>query len=290
MRLTTLLRPASLALLFPFAAVAQNSDTSWQKSYALNGRPTLNLEVGDSSLDVHPCPNACTAVHIRVTAQNTKLSLYTLEESQSGNAVRFSLKEKPHLGFHINWHSSTDVRVEVETPADLTLEAHTADGSIALHDLRGDITSSSSDGSQSLENVSGNLRLHGSDGGITVRRSSGTLEAKTSDGNLEISGRFSALQLHSSDGGMRVALDEGSRLTQPSSIQGSDGGIDLRLPHTFPADIDLHTSDGSIQSSLPLTVEALGSGSQHNIHGKLDGGGATLSLRTSDGSIHLSRQ
>lgn len=290
MRRVLLLHLASCALVLPVAAVAQNSDTSWQKSYALNGRPTLNLEVGDSSLDVHPCPNACTAVHIRVTAKNTKLSLYTLEESQSGNAIRFSLKEKPHLGFHVNWGNSAHVRVEVEAPAELALEARAADGSIALRDLHGDIVSSSSDGSQSLENISGNLRLHGSDGGITVRHSSGTLEVKTSDGNLDVSGNFSALQLHSSDGGMRVALDEGSRLTQPSSIQGSDGSIDILLPGTFPADLDLHSSDGSIQSSLPLTVEALGTGSQHDIHGKLDGGGASLSIRTSDGSIRLTRQ
>lgn len=292
MRLATYLRLAPVVLFFPLAAAAQNSDTSWEKTYSLSGRPTLNLEVGDSSLDVHPCANACTGVHIRVTAQNTKLSLYTLEESQSGNAVRFSLKEKPRLGFHVNWHTSAAVRVEVETPAEVILEAHTDDGNLSVHDLRGDLSTFSGDGSQTLEHVSGQLRLRGSDGCITVRRSSGTIEAETSDGKLDVSGSFSGLQLHSSDGGVRVALDQGSRLTQSSSIQGSDGSIELRVPRSFPADLDLHTSDGHIDSSLPLTVEALGSGSgsEHEIHGKLDGGGAPLSIRTSDGSIRLARQ
>ena len=290
MRLATCLRLAPVAFLFPLAAAAQSSDTNWEKSYPLSGRPTLNLEVGDSSLDVHPCADACTTVHIRVTAQNTKLSLYTLEESQSGNAVRFSLKEKPRFGFHGNWHMSASVRVDVETPAEVTLEAHTGDGNLSVHDLHGDITTSSSDGSQSLEHVWGALSLRGSDGNMTVRRSSGTLEAKTADGSLDISGSFSGLQVHSSDGGVRVALDEGSRLTQASSIQGSDGSIDLLLPRSFPADLEMHTSDGHIESSLPLTVEALGSGSAHEIHGKLDGGGAPLSIRTSDGSIRLARQ
>ncbi len=285
MRLPRFLPP--ILVLLPLAAFAQNSDTSWEKSYALNGRPSLHLEVDDSSLAVHACPGACAAVHIRVIAQNTRLSLYTLEESQSGNAVRFSLKQKQHLGFRLNWHNSQSVRVEVEAPADLSLEARAADGNIALHDLRGDIRSTSSDGSQSIENVSGNLRLQGADGSITVRHSSGSLEARTADGALDVSGSFSALQLHSSDGGIRVALDGGSRLKEPSSIQGSDGSIDLRVPATFPADLDLHTSDGSIQSSLPLTVEGLGS--KNDLHGKLDGGGAPLSIRTSDGSIRLGR-
>lgn len=281
---------SAVVLLLPVAAFAQNSETSWEQTYPINGRPTLNLEVGDSSLDVHPCPTACSAIHIRVTLQGTTLSRYNLEQSQSGNAVRFSLKQKPNLLFHNQWHNSQAVRVEVETPAELTLDARTADGSLALHDLRGEITGTSSDGSQTLENLSGNLRLRGSDGGITLHRCSGTLEARTSDGSLEITaGNFSALQLHSSDGSIRVELAEGSRLTQPSSLQSSDGSVSLRLPRAFPADLDLHTSDGNIQSSLPLTVEALGSGSKHDIRGKLDGGGAPLSIRTSDGSIQLSR-
>ena len=276
-------------LLLPVAALAQNSETSWEQSYAMSGRPTLNLEVGDSSLDVHPCPSPCTAVHIRVTAEDTKLSLYNLQQSQSGNTVRFSLKEKPHVGFHVNWHNTARVRVEVETPAELTLDARTGDGSLALHDLRGEITATSSDGTQLLENLSGTLRLHGSDGGITVRRSSGTLEAKTSDGSLEVTeGKFSALQLHGANGSMRIELAEGSHLNEPSSIQLSDGSIALRLPGNFPANLDLHTSDGNIQSSLSLTVGALGSGSKHDLQAKLDGGGAPLSIRTSDGSIKLS--
>ena len=285
------LAPAALFLLLPVAVLAQNSDSSWDKSYPLTGRPSLSLETGDSALDVHPCPNTCTAVHIRVTAENTRLSLYTLTESQSGNTVRFSLKEKPqHFRLQLNWHNSARVRVEVETPAEVILDARTADSSLTLRGLRGDLTATSSDGAQLLEDVSGTLRLHGSDGGITVRRSSGTLEARTSDGSLEISaGAFSALDLHSSDGSMRVELADGARLTAPSSIQGSDGAISLRLPRTFPADLDLQASDGSIQSALPLTVDTLGGGSQHHIHAKLDGGGAPLTIRTSDGSIRLSR-
>ncbi len=277
------------ALLCPAAVVAQNSETSWDKTYPLSGKPTLHLTVGDSALNVHPC-SACTAVHIHVTAENTKLSLYKLEESQSGNAVSFSLKEKPNLGFHINWHQSTSVRVDVETPPELVLEARSADGGITLRDLRGDISVSTSDGGQTLENISGSLRLQGSDGGITVRHSSGTLAAHLSDGALDVSGVFSGLDLKGSDGAMRIDLADGSHLTQPSSIHGADGSVSLRIPASFPAELDLRTSDGSIQNDLPLTVDAVNSGSDHHIHGKLDGGGASLVIQTSDGSIHLARR
>lgn len=127
----------STLLLSAAAATAQN-DTMWDKSYAITGQPSLILSTDDSHLNIHPC-TGCKTVHIHVTAENTSLSRYTLEESQSGDIVHFSLKEKPHMGVHVSWHSST-VRVDVETPADLTLDARCADGNLTAANLHGDLT------------------------------------------------------------------------------------------------------------------------------------------------------
>jgi hypothetical protein len=152
MRLVALNLALSALLLPAAAAVAQN-DTMWDKSYSVAGKPLLFLSTGDSHLNIHACAN-CQAVHIHVTAENTSLSRYTLEEDQSGNTVHFSLKEKPHVGMHINWHSSS-VRVDVETPANLALEARCADGNLTAADLHGDLTIHTSDGGQELTGVSG---------------------------------------------------------------------------------------------------------------------------------------
>ena len=281
-------RLAAVMLLLPTAVALAQSDTTWDKTYPVSASPALWLETGDSSLNVHPC-SGCRAVHIHVAAEGTKLSLYTLTESQSGNTIHFSLKQKPNLGFHINWRGSQRVQVDVETPAEVTLNARTGDGSLGVNGVHGAITLESSDGTQSVADVSGDLKLHGSDGAVSVQHSSGTLEARTSDGSLSVSGAFTALQLRSSDGAVRVELAEGSRLSAPSSIQASDGGISVRLPQTFPAELDIHASDGSIRSTLPLTLDGFVSGSGHNLHGKLDGGGAPLTIHTSDGMISLSR-
>lgn len=263
------LRLTLAALLLPSAvALAQNSDTSWDKSYPLSGKPTLNLGVDDSSLNVHAC-GSCNAVHIHISVEGTTLSHYNLEESQSGNTVNFSLKEKSTSGFHVNWHNHQSVKVDVETPAELTASAHASDGSITLNGLRGALTVAASDGS------------------LTIHEAAGTLDARTSDGSISVSGNFSGLQLATSDGSIQADLAQGSHLAQPSSIKASDGSISLHVPSTFPADIDLRSGDGSVHSNLPLTVENLDSG--HRIHGKLDGGGAPLTIHTSDGSINLSR-
>jgi hypothetical protein len=274
-------------LLLSAAAATAQSDTMWDKSYAVTGRPSLILSTGDSHLDIHAC-SGCKTVHIHVIAENTSLSRYTLEENQSGDTVHFSLKEKPHMGVHVNRHSSS-VRVDVETPADLTLDARCADGNLTAADLHGDLTIHTSDGGQELSGLSGNLKLHSSDGHLSVRSASGTLEARSADGNQNIAGSFTSLQLHSDDGSITLELAEGSHLSSDSRIESSDGSVTLRLPKSFPTELAVSTSDGSIQSTLPLVMEGYNSkgNSGHNIRGKFNGGGSLLTIHTSDGSVHL---
>ncbi|MGD0442714.1 MAG: DUF4097 family beta strand repeat-containing protein [Edaphobacter sp.] len=277
-------------LLLPAVAVAAQSDTTWDKSYPVAGQPSLFLTTGDSHLNIHAC-TSCQAVHIHVTAQNTSLSRYTLEEDQTGNIIHFSLKEKPHIGVHINWQSS-HLKVDVETPVNLTLDARSSDGNLTAADLHGDLTIHTSDGSQELTGLSGNLKLHSSDGHLHVRNASGTLEARSSDGNQDIAGSFTSLQLHTSDGSITIELAEGSHLSSDSRIESSDGSVTLRLPKSFPAELAVSASDGSIESTLPLVVEGYSSkgDSGHNIRGKFNGGGSLLTIHTSDGSVHLVTQ
>ncbi len=285
---TTIINLALSTVLLSAAAASAQSDTTWDKSYPVSGQPSLFLSTDDSNLNIHACVG-CQTVHIHVTASGgATLSRYTLEESQSGNTVHFSLKEKPHMGMHINWHSSS-VQVDVETPANLTLDARSADGNLTAADLHGDLTIHTSDGNQDLTGLSGNLKLHSSDGQLRVRNGSGTLEARTSDGNQEIAGNFTSLQLHTSDGSITAELAEGSRLSSDSRIESSDGSVTLRLPKSFPAELAVSTSDGSIQSTLPLVVDGYNSkgNSGHNIRGKFNGGGSLLTIHTSDGSVHL---
>jgi Putative adhesin len=283
---TITLSLALSTLLLSAAAASAQSDTTWDKSYSVSGEPSLFLSTGDSHLNIHPC-SGCQTVHIHVTAENTSLSRYTLEEEQSGNTVHFSLKEKPHMGVHMNWHSS--VHVDVETPANLTLDARSADGNLTATGLHGDLTIHTSDGKQVLTELSGNLKLHSSDGQLRVHNASGALEARSSDGNQDISGAFTSLQLHSSDGSITIELADGSHLSSDSRIESSDGSVTLRLPKSYPAELAVSTSDGSIQSTLPLVVEGFNSkgNSGHNIRGKFNGGGSLLTIHTSDGSVHL---
>jgi hypothetical protein len=287
---TRFLIPATafLACFTALAAVAQDADHDWEKTYSTAGKPTLTLETSDSHLDIRSCGD-CKTVHIKVHS-GQKLSDYRLEESQSGDHVYFTLKDKPRaVGFHISWREREGTTVTVESPGTLDLDAKTSDGNLTAHDLQGDLQIHTGDGSATLDKIRGNLRLTSSDGNMTLQDAAGTLEARSSDGHLKVDGNFTAVQLHTSDGTLDFALAPGAQLTAASRIESSDGGVTIRVPHDLAADLDISTSDGRIDCSLPLTMDHYDSreGSGHHIRGKLNAGGVPLTIHTSDGSVSI---
>ena len=66
-------------------------------------------------------------------------------------------------------------------------------------------------------------------------------------------------------------------------MQTSDGDIDILIAATAAMTIDFRVSDGDINVGLPI----LGRIRRDSLRGDLNGGGPTLSVRTSDGDIVL---
>jgi DUF4097 and DUF4098 domain-containing protein YvlB len=122
-----------------------------------------------------------------------------------------------------------------------------------------------------------------------MRNLTGTLESRSSDGRVHIDGVFSGLQVHTSDGSLELTLAEGTKLTTASRIESSDGRVNIRVPRTLAADLEVHTGDGHIQCDLPLVMDGYDSksDSSHNLRGRVNGGGVPLTIRTSDGSVTI---
>ena len=90
------------------------------------------------------------------------------------------------------------------------------------------------------------------------------------------------------DGSVEAEVRAGSKITSPWYVTTGDGGVRLRLPSNFSADLDAHTGDGRIRVEFPITMPA-GTMSQSNVRGQLNGGGQPLRVRTGDGSITISK-
>jgi DUF4097 and DUF4098 domain-containing protein YvlB len=285
LRLVAKCLPA-LALVAGVCAFAQSGD--WQKSYPVSGNPSLALSTGDASVELTSCA-ACRAIKINIDWKDRHAGDFTLTEMQSGDHVSFELKEKPQIGIHFSVHNWHAPHVTVESPSHLDLEARTSDGALTISGVDGNLELHTSDGAVDVSDVAGSLRLTASDGSIKIHNVTGTLDSHSSDGHATIDGKFTSLRVHTSDGNLDVTVAEGSQLASSSRIESSDGRVTVRLPRTLAADLDVHTSDGSISCDLPVKMDGYdsGHGSGHSLRGHLNAGGVPLEIHTSDGSVTI---
>lgn len=276
-------------LLIAASASFARADADWQKSYPVSGKASLTMSTGDLAATVRSCGD-CRAIGIRVEWRDRHASEYNLVESQSGNHVEFSLHERQRFGMHMNFGNRRGPQLTIETPAALDLEARTGDGALSVSGIHGDMQLHVGDGALSVEDVAGALHIQASDGSIRIHNAAGTLDSRSSDGSVRIDGRFSGTQIKLSDGSLDLTLAEGSRLTTASSIEASDGSVTVRVPHDLSADLEVHTSDGGINCTLPLSTDGYSASgdAHHNLRGRLNGGGVPLTIRTDDGSVSIS--
>lgn len=236
----------------------------WNKHWSVGPNPELRINAGDAGVTVEAGETNAMDATLTTRGWSIGSSGVRVTEHQSGNSVEIDIKV-PSMHFDFGNRS---IRLQVRVPRELMANIHTRDGSIRLRGLHGPLRADTGDG-----------RIEGDD-------LDGTLDANTGDGSIHISGRFDNVQLHTQDGSVELEARHGSRLRSDWRVQTGDGSVRVHLPRDLSADLELHTGDGHISLDLPLTVG--GTQNEHEVRGKLNGGGPLLTVRTGDGSINVS--
>jgi DUF4097 and DUF4098 domain-containing protein YvlB len=244
-----------------FLPVAAHSE-EWTKSWTVGAQPELRVEASDASIEVDGSDSQTIQARLVTEGYSIGHDGIQVIEHQSGDHVELRIKE-PYGHFGGWGHRS--IRLRLSVPRQLTGVVKTGDGSIRVHDVRG------------------NIRIETGDGSIEGTNLGGALDAHTGDGSMRLNGSFSDVRLHTGDGSIQFNAQQGSSLHSDWEIQSGDGSISVTLPKNISADVQLRTGDGSIHTQLPLTVSELHN--KREIHGKLNGGGPLLSIHTGDGSI-----
>lgn len=239
----------------------------WKKDFAVTGTPTVKVDSNDGGIVVTTGGNNSVSARVITTGWQIGIGHVHIVDHQEGNRIELEVRT-PHVEFFsMSRHS---LRVELTVPKASNLDLHSGDGSI------------------SLPAISGDLRLSSGDGAIAGSGLDGRLQATTGDGHISVQGRFDQLDLRSGDGKIQADVASGSGMQAAWSVRTADGNVRLRLPRNFAADLDLRTGDGHINLDFPVAVS--GHIKSSAIHGKLNGGGQLLEIRTSDGSISLERE
>ena len=279
---------------------------------------------GSITLEGIPGAECHLVATIRVRARSEERAMELGEQIQvrlepEGRTLNLVI-DKPSVIRNASYGVSLTGTVPVQTHLNLV----TSDGSVHLANIEGQIDTKTSDGSIQAEQIKGDTRLKTSDGRIECARiEAGTLDLNTSDGSIKLedvtstscSARTSDgsitlgsvhgenLALHTSDGGIRCRGIDASQLNCRTSdgsvhieytadapgvihatVTTSDGSITFAAPPGLSAVVEASTSDGSIHTNLPITIEGKVGKS---LNGTIGAGEGRLILKTHDGSITI---
>src|SRR5262245_45058445 len=141
-----------------------------------------------------------------------------------------------------------EVRYHIRAPKDVVVNVANTNGQIALTGL------------------SGKVLARTTNGGVTAKGLSGGVEARTTNGG--------------------VTLDFASVGKDPISAKTTNGGVAISLPENAKADVSATWTNGGIQVSPDLKLEVVEK-SRRRLEAKMNGGGATIELHTTNGGIRV---
>jgi DUF4097 and DUF4098 domain-containing protein YvlB len=257
-------RYVTLAALLVLTASFARAD-EWQHKYPVTGKPEVYVDANDG--DVEVATASSQQVGVRVITRGWKIDDdLKINATQSGNRIEIKLHRESKVCFGFCFQS---IHVEIQVPRESDLELHSGDGNLRIDDVRG------------------NFQLETNDGDIRLHEVEGALHANTHDGNIDVQGRFGMLNLRTSDGNIDARVSAAPS-PQPSwSLHTGDGNIRLTLPDNFAANLDAHTGDGSVRVDFPITTS--GTTQDNAVRGKINGGGISIELQTSDGDIRVEK-
>ncbi|HYL62578.1 MAG TPA: DUF4097 family beta strand repeat-containing protein [Candidatus Methylomirabilis sp.] len=277
--------------------------TDWTQNYTISGRANVHIDTNDGSVRIITSDSKTVQFRVEYEGYELNKNLH-IEAKQDGDRVELVARTVGHWGW--SWgHNSRRLHIDVQMPQNADLDArtgdgsleasslngninvYTGDGSVRANTLTGTIVLHTNDGSIHVDTLKGDIRLHSGDGSIEARDLDGKLVADSGDGHVRVAGRFDSLDVKTGDGSVDTRVMPGSKMASTWNIRTGDGSVDLTLPGDFQANIDASTGDGHISLGMPVTIEGTFSNSQ--VHGKMNGGGPSLTIHTGDGSIRLGK-
>ena len=143
---------------------------------------------------------------------------------------------------------NSQVRYSIRVPQRADLELETVNGKVVV------------------EGIQGQIGLQSTNGGVRVQDAGGSVTARTTNGSIDCE--------------LREVSDD-----EDMNFRTTNGSITLTLPSNVQATLSARTTNGSVSTDFPVTVQ--GTFRKNRLEGDLNGGGASLELKTTNGSIKI---
>lgn len=244
---------------FSFGIASGKAQDTWTRTYTLSDKGRLELINVNGRITAEPATDDKVTVEGRRTAKGStdeaaKEMLAKLEIREEVSADRVRVESRPPRLSGFNGH---EIEWTIKVPKGVVVDLRTVNGGVRINGLQGEVHAKTTNGGVKGSNVATTL-----------------LEASSVNGGIEISydGTLDAnatVDLETVNGGVEFALPAASKATL--SARAVNGGV--------------HVSDLDVQrSEEPTTFD-----SKRRLEGTLNGGGAKVTIGTTNGGVRISR-
>ena len=162
------------------------------------------------------------------------------------------------------------VNYEVKVPQGVNLgKVKSTNGSVYITGPVGQTNASTTNGRIELDGAKGTISLSSTNGRIEAVNIRGELDAETTNGTI-------VLEMISFEGTIKAKSTNGSITLRIGSLEKVN------------ADFNARTTNGSISLDLPVTLKSMKK-SRRSLEGQIGQGGPEISLRTTNGSIKITK-
>jgi DUF4097 and DUF4098 domain-containing protein YvlB len=255
----------NLLVLIAAALVAESAaagvlEEKYDHTFDVRAGALFALSNTNGHITIHSWDQPRVAVHAvkKVESRDSgvaqkAMAALKIEPALSADGLRINtIYPKQNAGGFFDWLAGTNVSMgvtyDVTVPRSMNLTVDDTNGAIEISDVRG---------SHHIETTNGHIDL---------TRCGGDVDAETTNGGIKA-------ELTDVNPGKSIRLET------------TNGRISVALPKSFAARIDASTTNGSVNTDLPVTTTETG---HHALRGMINGGGsAELRLRTTNGSISI---
>lgn len=159
----------------------------------------------------------------------------------------------------------------------------TASGDVEIEASRGPVRVTTTSGDVQVAELSDSLRIETVSGDITVARAPAGVSVGTTSGEIRIRSASGRVRASSASGDIRAMLEPPLRSAE---ITTSSGEIGLGLAERVGCSIEMRTSSGSLDLSLPCRTRTI---TRQLVTAVVGNGVTPVQLRTASGDITVTR-
>lgn len=130
------------------------------------------------------------------------------------------------------------------------------------------------------------LRLEAHNGGIRLEDLGGEVQARTTNGGIAVHGGAGRIRGHTTNGGLRVELTGDTWRGDGLDLESTNGGVTIRVPQGYSAELETGTVNGGIDLDFPVTVQGR---LRPTIRTTLGQGGPLIRAMTTNGGVSIER-